>query len=461
MRRNSNCMCTVIESLLEQKTGHHFKAIDTGSIVERFGLPLGSDNRMEDLETDHDLMLVATDVLVSDREGSSVLMVPNEDLVEYVFLVSQNSECCLMENIIDEEDKIDTFKAKTLLDSIVTNVSMRDFQMETLELKMSTLIGLSCLTVTQRLVQWNRISTKTTGPAVNFKVKTAHLNPSWMSHDEWVRQIDCDFILAFHLDHWPEVAREWVHRPRSWPSQEVVDRIVTLGCEVVPKVGSDQGRFGWRLSFSQVEHVLSCHVGEKARKTYLAVKIFLKRTLKKICPFLKTYHLKTVFFHYMESKTEKYWQDTNLVNTIRDLLEFLSNTVESGHCPHYFIPSVNLWGEQILGESAKKVPMQAKRGCQLIRSVMRKNISDFILPLSFKCDLLLQSVFSARSIPFYARALVLVLMTELVLMASLPVLGLSLFVLTQTIISWLIGMVGCLPSMLIFILMMLVLKKCV
>ena len=100
-------------------------------------------------------------------------------------------------------------------------------------------------------------------------------------------------------------------RLRSWPSLEVVDGIIRMGCEVVPKVGSGQDSFVWRLSFSQVERVLSCNVPEKARMTYLAVKIFLKRNLKKVCKFLESYYLNTVFFHHMENKTEEYWQDTS------------------------------------------------------------------------------------------------------------------------------------------------------
>ena len=56
---------SVICIMLEQKTGHQFKAIDTGSIVERFGIPLGCDKMIEGLQTDHDVMFVPTDIVVS------------------------------------------------------------------------------------------------------------------------------------------------------------------------------------------------------------------------------------------------------------------------------------------------------------------------------------------------------------------------------------------------------------
>ena len=274
----------VIGSLLEQRTGHNFKPIDTGSIVERFGLPLVSSKGLSGLQTDHDVMFVPTNVLVSEH-GGSVKMVPIDELEEYVLILSQTPECNLLSSITDNENNIDNTKAKTLLDTIVANVSMKEFKIEPQTVDSKTLLGMTCLTLTQRLLKWNRVQTAIRGPAVNFRVKTAHLNPSLSSHDEWLRQVDCDFILAFHLDHWPQIAREWITRPRNWPSPEIVDKIVITGCEVVPKVRSTQDNKAWRLSFNMAERVLSCHVLEKARKTYLAVKIFMKQRQKKLCPF--------------------------------------------------------------------------------------------------------------------------------------------------------------------------------
>ena len=76
----------------------------------------------------------------------------------------------------------------------------------------------------------------------------------------------------------------------------------------------------WRLSFSKAEYALSCCVEENARKTYLAVKLIVKKKLKQICPFVKSYHVKTIFFHFMETKTDKYWEELELEMTIKDFL---------------------------------------------------------------------------------------------------------------------------------------------
>ena len=88
----------------------------------------------------------------------------------------------------------------------------------------------------------------------------------------------------------------------------------------MPKKRAAQDNRAWRLSFSMAEHALASSVGEKARKTYLAVKMIVKRKLRAVCPFLKSYHIKTVFFHYMETKTEEFWEETELETSIKDLL---------------------------------------------------------------------------------------------------------------------------------------------
>ena len=119
---------SVISSHLQEITLHNFLPIDTGSIVERFGLPLASKEGVEDLNTDHDVMFVATDIVVSEH-GGNVNLVPIEGLYEYYHLVPARTECNLLNYITDNEGYIENTKAKYLLDNIVTNVSLQDFQL--------------------------------------------------------------------------------------------------------------------------------------------------------------------------------------------------------------------------------------------------------------------------------------------------------------------------------------------
>ena len=142
----------------------------------------------------------------------------------------------------------------------------------------------------------------------------------WMDNSDWLWLYIC-------LTHGPmatggqRMDYKKQIRALSWGS-------VNVGCEVLPKVGSGQDSFVWRLSFSQAERILSCHVGNKARKAYVEVKIFIKKHMNKQCPFLKTWHLKTIFFHHMESTSEEYRQETDLLNTISDLLKTLSSRLK-------------------------------------------------------------------------------------------------------------------------------------
>ena len=448
---------SVISSHLHEITQHNFLPIDTGSIVERFGLPLASKEGVEDLNTDHDVMFVATDIVVSEH-GGNVYLVPIEGLYEYYHLVPARTECNLLNYITDNEGYIENTKAKYLLDNIVTNVSLQDFQLGNKETEKRALLGMTCITLTQRFLKWDEIQTAIKGPAVNFRVKTGHLNPSLHLQHKWVTKIDCDFILAFHLDHWPQVARDWLARHRTWPSQEIIGEIQVTGCEVVPKVRSAKDDRAWRLSFSMAERILANHLNEKARQTYLAVKLFMKQNLKKACPFLKSYHIKTIFFTYMEKTTEEYWKETSLERTIIDFLEKLDCTMKSGICPHFFIPSVNLWGEQILGRGAEKVVSNASIGCGIIRKTLNRGICSSIIDKPFISEMFLKCIFSSKSTNFYPKATVLMLTTELVILFSLPVIVLCAAVLLKTILSWLLGMITCLPLVIIACCMLLLLR---
>ena len=203
--------------------------------------------------------------------------------------------------------------------SIVADMPLKGIEPKNVDKR--TVLGLACINFTQRILKWDQVNRKITGPALNFKITTSHLNHSLAKHDEWLKRIDCDCILAFHLDHWPQVATCWITRPRCWPGQEVISRILRGGCEVVPKMRAALDNKSWRLSFSMAEHVLACSLGEKPRNTYLAVKLVIKRKLRTVCPFLKSYHIKTIFFHFMEMKTNKYWEERKLESCIKDLLK--------------------------------------------------------------------------------------------------------------------------------------------
>ena len=124
--------------------------------------------------------------------------------------------------------------------------------------------------------------------------------------------------------------------------------------------------------------------------------------------------------------------------------------LKTGFCPNYFIPSVNIWGAQVLGKRAEKVPSQARLGCEIIQKTMRSDISKTLVPNIFRCEILLQKIYSLPPSQFYPLATLLLLLTECVVVPSLPVLVLGILVTIQTTVSWLLGSITCLPIIIIY-----------
>ena len=52
---------------------------------------------------------------------------------------------------------------------------------------------------------------------------------------------------------------------------------------------------------------------------------------------LKSYHLLTLFFWFLEGKDQKIWNTQKFVKNIRELLHFVSQKLREESIPHYFI----------------------------------------------------------------------------------------------------------------------------
>ena len=131
-------------------------------------------------------------------------------------------------------------------------------------------------------------------------------------------------------------------------------------------------------------------------------------------------------------------------------LGFVSEKMQIGVCPHFFIPSINLWGELVLGKNAETVPKQALLGCKIIQKLLKSDIGKIIIPDIFRCEILLKHIYSLPATQFYPRAILLLILAECLLVPSLPVLFLVIIVTIQTVVSWLLGMVTCLPVIIIY-----------
>ena len=85
------------------------------------------------------------------------------------------------------------------------------------------------------------------------------------------------------------------------------------------------------------------------RLAFVTVKLFYRRNLKAVVNIFRSYHLKTLFYHFMDTQSILSTQDTEVDELIvveeivERFLKFVQAQLEKRECPHFFIDSVNLW----------------------------------------------------------------------------------------------------------------------
>ena len=82
---------------------------------------------------------------------------------------------------------------------------------------------------------------------------------------------------------------------------------------------------------------------ENARNCFLVLKIIGKDYLFFCCPQLNSYHLKTVFLYKLERTPQSYWVEENIEEALVSLLLELKTAADTKNCPHYWIPTINLF----------------------------------------------------------------------------------------------------------------------
>ena len=84
-----------------------------------------------------------------------------------------------------------------------------------------------------------------------------------------------------------------------------------------------------------------------ARLCYISLKLIFKKIIKDQVPSsLKSYHLLTLFFWFMElDRKVSSWENNSVeafVRNLEALMMFVSDRLRKGDIPHYFISTVNL-----------------------------------------------------------------------------------------------------------------------
>ena len=153
-----------------------------------------------------------------------------------------------------------------------------------------------------------------------------------------------DHVPCFHLKFWPKLALEWSQRQlRYWPSSEIVEKITSEGCHIVPKSPGGENNNEWRISFSFAELTLSNTLSPFQRKCYLVGKSIYYVVMKRIDPdIFSSYFIKTVMFKLLERQPSSYWENTSLIEVVQDLFKDLSACFKRKVLTSFFIEEMNL-----------------------------------------------------------------------------------------------------------------------
>eukprot|EP00092_Neocalanus_flemingeri_P064604 GFUD01078426.1.p1 GENE.GFUD01078426.1~~GFUD01078426.1.p1 ORF type:complete len:982 (-),score=180.67 GFUD01078426.1:82-3027(-) len=325
--------------------------LHTGSIPEQFGKPLmifgdldrTVSNSFPELRSDHDVMFVLEHLPVYEKgqvmdksgfwlEAESIGQDGKEEFVKIIPMMDSSKLVPLLKNTI----------ASNYLTEVVSSIFFKGGKITNegreLPLEMNTTeLGSNLTSSLLEDISYNVLLTRA-GPSVNMKV-TGHRSQI---------VFDCDFLLSLPVAGWPSPAKEWKMRRRTWPSQDTVDWLVSLPCHLIAKPVTEGDEETWRFSFSRQEIEIANILPSKARLCYVGLKFIFKKHLKSIFSGLKSYHMLTLFFWFMEEEqTDIIWGKEDSCNKsfksiFLSLMKFVSKALSEGNIPHYFIRSINL-----------------------------------------------------------------------------------------------------------------------
>jgi hypothetical protein len=162
-----------------------------------------------------------------------------------------------------------------------------------------------------------------------------------------------DVVLAIKCNGWPLSAQEWLSRPRCWPNQDIIQKIIKDGFHVVLK-SSSEGNF--RLSYSNAEVLLIENLSDLQHKTYRAFKSFVSHYKNELAlngkKLIRSYYLKTIVLWYCEKSDPRDWTGERIVGHLLSLIDDLIIALKESNLPMYFMPKYNLM-EQI--EDGKEI----------------------------------------------------------------------------------------------------------
>jgi hypothetical protein len=154
---------------------------------------------------------------------------------------------------------------------------------------------------------------------------------------------------------WPTQASECARRRRNhgWPDAATVDRVLNNGCDLIHAVprqyGTRRDKQMWRFSFSRAETELLNSWTTKQQTVHELFRFVVRKSGASSIldgfnrTVLKSYHLKTIMMRTCELMDSIWWAQSNVVQLVVYLMNFLVQCCESSHCEGYFVPNYNLF----------------------------------------------------------------------------------------------------------------------
>ncbi|KAH3754819.1 hypothetical protein DPMN_189501 [Dreissena polymorpha] len=152
-----------------------------------------------------------------------------------------------------------------------------------------------------------------------------------------------DFVVGLRC-HCPSILQKWAARPRHWPPQRIVQKVVSLGAYVTPVgcKGSENYHMEWRICFNTGEAELVNDLNDTQAKVYVLLKMILKEIIKPDNKEITSFVLKNIILWQAENNPQTKFHARSLFYWLHDGLRELRTAIEKKQLRYYMIPERNL-----------------------------------------------------------------------------------------------------------------------
>uniref|UniRef100_A0A1B0C964 Uncharacterized protein n=2 Tax=Lutzomyia longipalpis TaxID=7200 RepID=A0A1B0C964_LUTLO len=171
---------------------------------------------------------------------------------------------------------------------------------------------------------------------------------------------------------WPRSASHWPLPGIPWPHPNIVADVKNEGFDLLSKEcaalqGKNNAMEGdaWIMSFREAENRLL--YGGCRKKCLSILKTLRDRHLDLPGEPITSYHMKTLLLYECEKHPQEMeWDETCLADRINGILLQMISCLQCRRCPHYFLPSLNLFK----GKSPNSMENAAKEIWKLLREML-------------------------------------------------------------------------------------------